>query len=89
MRATWILAALSCAACWGQAPADCKPNALNIPEAKYPCLFPDGRAMFRVQAANAQSVRVSLGGLTLTKGPDNIWSGTTAAPWWKASTTTT
>jgi enterochelin esterase family protein len=80
MRFPSILAALSCAVCWGQAPTDCKPNPLNIPEAKYPCIFPDGRAMFRVNAPNAQTVRVSLGGLNLTKGPDNIWSGTTAQP---------
>ncbi len=80
MRFPLILAALSCMVCWGQAPADCKPNPLNIPEAKYPCIFPDGRAMFRVNAPNAQTVRVSLGGLNLTKGPDNIWSGTTAQP---------
>jgi enterochelin esterase-like enzyme len=71
---------LSCGLSWGQAPADCKPNQLNVAEAKYPCLFPDNRAMFRVIAPNAQSVRVSLGGLTLTKGPDNIWSGTTEKP---------
>ena len=25
---------------WGQPPADCKPNALNIPGAPYPCSFP-------------------------------------------------
>ena len=80
MRFPLILAALSCAVCWGQAPTDCKPNPLNIPEAKYPCIFPDGRAMFRVNAPNAQTVRVSLGGLNLTKGPDNIWSGATAQP---------
>lgn len=80
MRFSSILAALSCAVCWGQAPTDCKPNPLNIPEAKYPCIFPDGRAMFRVNAPNAQTVRVSLGGLNLTKGPDNIWSGATAQP---------
>ncbi len=80
MRFPLILAALSCAVCWGQAPAGCKPNPLNIPEAKYPCIFPDGRAMFRVNAPNAQAVRVSLGGLNLTKGPDNIWSGATAQP---------
>ena len=80
MRFPPILAALSCAASWGQAPTDCKPNPLNIPEAKYPCIFPDGRAMFRVVAPNAQTVRVSLGGLNLTKGPDNIWSGATAQP---------
>ena len=80
MRFPLILAALSCAVCWGQAPTDCKPNPLNIPEARYPCIFPDGRAMFRVNAPNAQTVRVSLGGLNLTKGPDNIWSGATAQP---------
>jgi enterochelin esterase family protein len=78
MRATLILAALSCGLCWGQAPPDCKPNPLNIPEAKYPCIFPDNRVMYRVIAPNAQSVRV--GSLNLTKGPDNIWSGTTAQP---------
>jgi enterochelin esterase family protein len=37
--------------------------------------------MFRVVAPDAQKVRVSLGGgLELTKGPDGIWSGTTAQP---------
>src|ERR1035438_7682204 len=68
MRFPLILAALSCAVCWGQAPTDCKPNPLNIPEGKYPCILPDGRALFRVNAPNAQTVRVSLGGLNLTKG---------------------
>jgi enterochelin esterase-like enzyme len=64
--------------CWAQAPTDCKPNQLNIPEAKYPCIFPDNRVMYRVIAPNAQTVRV--GSLNLTKGPDNIWSGTTSQP---------
>ncbi|MGQ9633126.1 MAG: alpha/beta hydrolase [Bryobacteraceae bacterium] len=64
--------------CWGQAPPDCKPNPLNIPEAKYPCIFPDNRVMYRIIAPNAQSVRV--GNTVLTKGPDNIWSGITAQP---------
>jgi enterochelin esterase family protein len=81
MKATLILAALGCTWCWGQATDDCKPSALNIPEAKYPCVYPDNRAMFRVVAPDAQKVRVSLGGgLELTKGPDGIWSGTTAQP---------
>jgi enterochelin esterase-like enzyme len=80
MRLRAILAALSCAVCWGQTASDCKPNPLNVPEAKYPCIYPDGRAMFRVIAPNAQTVRVSLGGLNLTKGPDDIWSGTTEKP---------
>ncbi len=64
--------------CRAQAPANCTPNPLNIPEAKYPCIFPDNRVMYRVIAPNAQSVRV--GSLALTKGPDNIWSGTTPQP---------
>jgi enterochelin esterase family protein len=79
MKSTLILLALGTAGlCWGQAPPDCRPNPLNIPEAKYPCIFPDNRVMYRVIALNAQSVHV--GNLELTKGPDNIWSGTTAQP---------
>jgi enterochelin esterase-like enzyme len=79
MKPTLILLALGAARlCCAQAPADCKPNSLNVPEAKYPCIFPDNRVMYRVNAPDAQSVRV--GTLNLTKGPDNIWSGTTAQP---------
>jgi len=78
MKPTLILAALSCAICWAQHPEDCKPNALNVPEAKYPCVYPDKRVLFRVIAPDAHKVVVSLGGGTeLTKGPDGIWSGTT------------
>jgi enterochelin esterase family protein len=80
MKKVFLMLALSCAVCWGQHPADCKPSSLNIPEAKYPCIFPDNRAMFRVIAPDAQKVRVSLGGLELAKGPDGIWSGTTPQP---------
>jgi enterochelin esterase-like enzyme len=79
MKSTLVLLALGAAAlCWGQAPPNCKPNPLNVPEAKYPCIFPDNRVMYRVIAPNAQAVRV--GSLNLTKGPDDIWSGTTAQP---------
>ena len=79
MKSTLVVVAL-CAAglCSGQVPADCKPNPLNVPEAKYPCIFPDNRVMYRVIAPNAQAVRV--GSLNLTKGPDDIWSGTTEKP---------
>src|ERR1039457_3497251 len=79
MKPTFIvLAVLSYGLCWGQASDDCKPNALNIPEAKYPCVYPDGRATFRVNAPNAQTVRVQVGrGFDMTKGPDGIWSATT------------
>ena len=40
-----------------QPPADCKPNALNIPGAPYPCIYPDNRVTFRVAAPDAQKVR--------------------------------
>ncbi len=81
MKSTLILALLSCGLCWAQPADDCKPNALNIAEAKYPCIYPDHRVLFRVNAPEAQKVRVSLGGgLDMTKGPDGFWSVTTPQP---------
>jgi len=78
VKPTLVLAALTCGMCWGQSAADCKPSALNIPEAKYPCVYPDHRAMFRVIAPNAQKVSVRIGqGFDMTKGPDGIWTATT------------
>jgi hypothetical protein len=72
-KAIYVLAVLACAAYSAHAANDCKPNTLNIPEARYPCIFPDNRVMFRVNAPEAQKVRVSLGGgLDLAKGPDGI-----------------
>jgi enterochelin esterase family protein len=63
---------------WAQPPADCAPNALNIPNAPSPCVFPDGRAMFRVVAPDAQKVTIRLGrGFEMTKGPDGFWYATT------------
>jgi enterochelin esterase-like enzyme len=77
MRARWILAALSCGLCWGQSD-DCQPSALNIPEAKFPCVYQDNRVLFGVNAPDAQKVRVRVGaGFDMTKGPDGIWSVTT------------
>ena len=73
-----ILMTISCAVCWGQAADECKPSVLNIPEAKYPCIYPDNRAMFRVIAPDAQKVTVRIGrGFDMTKGPDGIWTVTT------------
>jgi enterochelin esterase-like enzyme len=61
-----------------QPPADCKPNALNIPGAPYPCVYPDNRVMFRVAAPDAQKVRVRVGGgFDMTKGSDGLWYVTT------------
>jgi hypothetical protein len=51
---------------------------LNVPAAKYPCVYPDHRAMFRVIAPDAKTVSVRIGGgFDMTKGPDGIWSVTT------------
>jgi len=61
------------------ATGDCQPSALNVPGANYPCVYPDNRVLFRVVAPNAQKVTVSLGGgLDMAKGPDNVWSVTSA-----------
>src|ERR1051325_1219702 len=79
-----VLVAIGVLAVFGARPVsaqndgDCVPSALNIPEAKYPCLYPDHRALFRVVAPDAQKVRVRIGpGFDMTKGPDGIWSVTT------------
>ena len=58
-----------------QVPSGCAPNALNIPGAPFPCVYPDGRVMFRVSAPDAQKVRVRMGqGYDMTKGADGLWS---------------
>jgi enterochelin esterase-like enzyme len=63
---------------FAQVPAGCAPNALNIPGAPFPCIYPDGRVMFRVSAPDAQKVRVRMGqGYEMTKGADGLWSVTT------------
>jgi len=82
MKQVLFLTLVVCAAvagkAWAQPPADCTPNALNIPGAPYPCLFPDNRVMFRVAAPDAQAVRVRLGkGFDMTKQADGLWYATT------------
>jgi enterochelin esterase family protein len=73
-----LLAALGCQTSWAQTPADCTPSVTNIPEAKYPCIYPDRRVLFRVVAPEAQKVRVRIGpGFDMEKGPDGVWSATT------------
>jgi enterochelin esterase-like enzyme len=63
---------------WSQPPAECRPNALNIPNAPYPCVFPDHRVTFRVAAPDAQKVRVRIGqGFDMSKGSDGLWYVTT------------
>src|SRR6266508_159039 len=78
LAAIAVLATLGARAGWAQSADDCVPSALNIPEAKYPCLYSDHRALFRVVAPDAQKVRVRIGpGFDMTKGPDGIWTVTT------------
>ena len=78
MKTAIIFAFLALTICWAQPPADCKPSALNIPGAPYPCVFPDSRAMFRVSAPNAQKVKVRVGtGFDMTKEADGLWYVTT------------
>lgn len=73
-----VLAAFGARPGWAQSTGDCVPSSLNIAEAKYPCVYPDHRVLFRVSAPDAQKVRVRIGpGFDMTKGPDNIWSVTT------------
>jgi enterochelin esterase-like enzyme len=77
----FVIAVLSCGLCRAQAQDDCQRSSLNIPEAKYPCVYPDHRALFRVLAPEAQKVSVRLGGsqdFNMTKGPDNVWSVSTS-----------
>jgi enterochelin esterase family protein len=73
-----VLALLACGLCWGQATDECKPSTLNNPGARYPCVYPDGRATFRVVAPEAQKVQVRVGrGFDMNKGPDGAWTVTT------------
>ncbi len=82
MKKILLLAVLLYAAApvlaWAQPPADCAPSTLNIPNAPYPCVFPDGRVIFRVNAPDAQKVTVRMGaGFDMAKGPDGLWYVTT------------
>ena len=65
MRSAWIAAACGVVAMGAMtiraqgpppapAPGDCRPSALNVPEAKYPCVYPDNRALFRVVAPDCR-----------------------------------
>lgn len=64
---------------------DFKPSVLNQPGQEYPQVNSQGYARFRVNAPQADSVRVSLGlggrgGTLLTKGADGFFTGTTEGP---------
>lgn len=62
---------------------DFKPSTLNQPGQDYPQVNSRGYVRFRIEAPQAQSVTVSLGGrggTKLTKNEDGIWTGTTEGP---------
>ncbi len=59
---------------------DWKPSYWNQANQQYPQVNSDGRARFRIMAPTAQSVRVNIGRVTLTKGEDGYWTGTTPEP---------
>jgi enterochelin esterase-like enzyme len=64
--------------CSGLEAQECKPSLLNIPGTEYPCVYPDGRATFRLNAPEAQKVQVRVGKpFDLVKGEDGLWSVTT------------
>ena len=57
---------------------DFKPASSNQGGKEYPQVNSERRARFRIVAPQAQSVRVlEWGGITLTKGEDGAWVGTT------------
>jgi enterochelin esterase family protein len=57
---------------------DFKPASSNQPGKQYPQVNSERRARFRIVAPDAKSVRVpEWGGITLTKGEDGAWVGTT------------
>ncbi len=76
----FMLALLGCGLCWGEGADECKPSSLNIPGAQYPCVYPDGRATFRLVAPDAQKVQVRVvgQGFDMVKGADGAWTVTTS-----------
>lgn len=52
----------------------------TIPEARYPRVLPDGRAIFRIHAPEANDVKVDICGrkYDMIKDADGFWSATTA-----------
>jgi enterochelin esterase-like enzyme len=64
---------------------DFKPSTLNQPGREYPQVNSQRYARFRIEAPEAKSVRVSLGGrerggFSLEKGEDGVWTGVTQKP---------
>lgn len=73
-----LIALLGCRLCVAEAAGECKPSTLNVPGAEYPCVYPDNRATFRVEAPDARKVQVRVGQtFDMVKGADGAWTVTT------------
>ena len=78
MNKLLTLTLLACGLSWAQPADDCKPSSLNIPNAKYPCVYPDNRVAFRVVAPDARKVQVRISqAFDMTRGADGAWTATT------------
>jgi hypothetical protein len=78
MRTIIMLLLFCCQLGFGQVTDECKPSTLNIPSARYPCVYPDHRATFRLVAPDAQKVQVRVGqNFDMVKGTDGAWTVTT------------
>ena len=74
---------LTCLLALSAATAQTLPEGIsaqtNVPEMKYPCVDVSSRATFKLQAPQAQDVKVDICGKKwqMTKGADGVWSVTT------------
>jgi enterochelin esterase-like enzyme len=51
------------------------PATTNVPNAKFPAIYPDNSVEFRIKAPEAQKITVDLGQkYDMTKGEDGVWS---------------
>ncbi len=86
LGALWLASMVSLGLAQTDQPAikeDFKPSSLNQPGQEYPQVNSQGYARFRIQAPQAQSVVVSLGGKSgtaLAKSEGGSWMGTTERP---------
>ena len=76
----FVAVAQFCMAQTNETVNDWKPSSWNQPGQQFPQVNPQGYARFRIMAAQAQSVTVNIGRVTLTKGEDGAWTGTTPQP---------
>ena len=63
----------------GQVPEGTQPVSTNIRPDDCPCLFPDGRVLFRIEALDADNIQIDLGGKQYDMQPDSAgrWTVTT------------